>query len=47
MEDFHQAGGVPAVMEEILPLLDDTLMTITGETLGQNLKHGQIATTAT
>ena len=39
MEDFHQAGGVPAVMKEILPLLDDTLMTITGETLGQNLKH--------
>lgn len=37
MEDFYQAGGVPAVMREILPLLDSEALTVTGETIGQNV----------
>jgi L-arabonate dehydrase len=36
MEDLFQAGGIPAVMKEILPLLHDVL-TVTGETISVNL----------
>ena len=35
--DFHQAGGVPAVMREILPLLHGEAQTVTGRTLAENL----------
>lgn len=36
---FHYAGGVPAVMEEIKPLLHLDVMTVTGKTLGENLQE--------
>ncbi len=36
MEDLFQAGGIPAVMREILPLLHDE-PTVTGRTMFQNL----------
>ncbi len=36
-EFFHCAGGVPAVMEELRPLLHLDAMTVTGKTLGENL----------
>jgi dihydroxy-acid dehydratase len=38
MEDFFQAGGVGAVMREILHLLHDDALTVNGETLGDNVK---------
>lgn len=35
---FYYAGGVPAVMEEIKPMLHLDAMTVTGKTLGENLE---------
>lgn len=37
MEDLFEAGGVPAVLQAMLPLLDPEARTITGKTLGENL----------
>ncbi len=37
MEDLFAAGGVDAVMRELKPLLDLSCMTVTGETLGEQL----------
>ena len=37
MEEFHQAGGVPAVMGEIRDSLELGAMTATGATMGENL----------
>jgi dihydroxy-acid dehydratase len=36
MEDFFYAGGVPAVIRELLPLLDRSCLTVTGKTIEQN-----------
>ena len=40
MEDLNEAGGVYAVLKELtkLDLLDTSVMTVTGKTLGENLK---------
>ncbi len=38
-EVFYYAGGVPAIMEEIKDHLHLDVMTITGKTLGENLKE--------
>ena len=35
MEDFHGAGGMPAVLKELQPLLHGDCLTVTGETIGQ------------
>jgi dihydroxy-acid dehydratase len=35
--DFHQAGGVPAVMKEILSLLHGEALTVTGKTVAENV----------
>jgi dihydroxy-acid dehydratase len=40
--DFHTAGGVPAVMKEILTLLHGEAMTVTGKTLAENIAHAEI-----
>ncbi|CQR71843.1 Dihydroxy-acid dehydratase [Sporomusa ovata DSM 2662] len=37
MEDFHQAGGIPKVMQEIQQLLNKDSITVTGKTVEQNL----------
>jgi dihydroxy-acid dehydratase len=37
MEDFYYAGGLPAVLEQIRDLLHLDVLTVTGQTLGQNL----------
>lgn len=37
MEDFHQAGGIPKVMEEIKQLLHGDSITVTGKTVAENL----------
>ena len=39
--DFHDAGGVPAVMKEILPLLHGDAMTVTGKTVAENVASAQ------
>lgn len=40
--DFHEAGGVPAVMKEILPLLHADALTVTGKPVGDNVAYAQI-----
>ncbi len=35
--DFHFAGGIPAVMKEILPLLNGDAMTVSGKTVSENV----------
>ncbi len=37
MEDFHAAGGVPALMQELGSRLDRSAMTATGRSLGENI----------
>jgi L-arabonate dehydrase len=37
MEDFYYAGGLPAVLRELLPLLDAGALTVNGKTLGENV----------
>jgi L-arabonate dehydrase len=37
MEEFFYAGGLPAVMREILPLLHGEAMTVTGKTIAENV----------
>ncbi len=39
MEDFFSAGGVPAVMREILPLLHSDAITVTGKSIAENVNH--------
>ncbi|MCM3714326.1 dihydroxy-acid dehydratase [Alkalihalobacillus oceani] len=39
MEDFYRAGGVPALLKELQPLLYDEEMTITGQTWKQILER--------
>lgn len=44
MVDFYEAGGVPAVMKAIENQLDTTCRTVTGKTLGENLKGFTLTT---
>jgi dihydroxy-acid dehydratase len=39
--DFHNAGGVPAVMKELLPILHGDALTVTGKTMAENLADAQ------
>lgn len=39
--DFHAAGGVPAVMNEILPLLHGDALTVTGRTVAENVANAR------
>lgn len=39
MVDFYEAGGVPAVMKELEPLLHTDCICVTGETVAEVLKH--------
>jgi dihydroxy-acid dehydratase len=38
MEDFYKAGGIPKVMEEIMPLLNKNSLTVTNETVETNIQ---------
>jgi dihydroxy-acid dehydratase len=42
MEDFERAGGLQGVMKSMESLLDTNVMTVSGETLGENLKKAEI-----
>src|SRR5690606_4339512 len=37
MEDLFYAGGVPALLKELLPLLHGEAMTVTGQTVAENV----------
>ena len=39
MEDFCYAGGLPAVMREILPLLHSDCLTVNGKTIQENVEN--------
>ena len=39
MEDFHAAGGVPAVMRELKHLMHLDCVTVTGETIGDRIER--------
>jgi len=41
MEDFYYAGGLPAVMKELLPLLHQDCLTVTGRTIGENVSEAK------
>ena len=42
MADLEQAGGIPAVLKEIEPLLHTDAITVTGKTLGENIKNAKV-----
>jgi dihydroxy-acid dehydratase len=42
MEDFHRAGGLPAVLREVRDLLDPTALTVTGRALVDHLDDARI-----
>ena len=42
MEDFHFAGGLPALMTQLTDLLNTDASTVNGKTLGENLEGVQI-----
>ena len=39
MEEYFEAGGVPALMKELEPLLNTDCLTVTGKTVKENLRH--------
>ncbi|GAB7387015.1 IlvD/Edd family dehydratase [Bacillaceae bacterium] len=43
MEDFYRAGGAPAVLKELAPLLHLGEMTVTGKTLGENIEKVKVS----
>lgn len=42
MEELFEAGGIPAVLRELLPLLHGDALTVTGSTLAENVASASI-----
>jgi len=42
MEEFFDAGGLPALMKELEPLLDGSALTISGVSLGENIAEAEV-----
>ncbi|MEA3407663.1 MAG: dihydroxy-acid dehydratase [Chloroflexota bacterium] len=42
VEELYRAGGITAVMKELEPLLDTSVMTVTGKTLEENLRGVEV-----
>ena len=42
VHDFCLAGGMPALLKELLPKLDGDCMTVTGKTLAENVKNAVV-----
>ncbi len=42
MEDFFYAGGLPAVLRELAPLLDNDALTVTGRGIGKNVEGARV-----
>ncbi len=43
-EEFHRAGGVPAVVHELMKkkLIHENAITVNGKTIGENCKHAKV-----
>lgn len=41
MEDLYYAGGLPAVMKELLSYLHKDIITVSGKTVSQNVQHAE------
>ncbi len=39
LKDFDMAGGMPALMKNMLPVLDGSCLTVTGNTIAENVKN--------
>jgi dihydroxy-acid dehydratase len=42
IEDLHAAGGIPAVMKELKPLLNLNALTVTGKAIGENIADAKV-----
>jgi dihydroxy-acid dehydratase len=42
LKDFDLAGGMPALMKNMLPVLDGSCLTVTGNTIAENVKNATI-----
>ena len=42
MEDFHDAGGVPALLARLSHRIDRSCLTVTGQTLGENIAEAEV-----
>ncbi len=42
MEDLFEAGGIPAVLKELRPLLHLDCLTVTGRTLGEEIERAEV-----
>lgn len=42
LHDLCLAGGMPALMKELLPKLDGDCLTVTGKTIAENVKHAKV-----
>jgi dihydroxy-acid dehydratase len=42
MEDLFYAGGIPAILRQLLPLLHGDALTVTGRTLAENVQDAEI-----
>lgn len=42
MEDFFNAGGVPALMNALGPLINRDIFTVTGRTLGEEIENAEV-----
>jgi len=42
VKDLDEAGGIPAVMKELAPLLATGALTVTGRTVGENIKRARV-----
>ena len=43
VQDLYAAGGIPALMHELKPLLKCDIMTVTGKTVAQNIENCEIS----
>ncbi len=42
LEDLHAAGGIPALMNELKPLLNMDVLTVTGKSIGTNVAGAEV-----
>jgi len=42
LEDLHAAGGIPALMNELKPLLSMDALTVTGKSIGENVSGAEV-----
>ena len=43
MEDLFYAGGIPALLKQLLPLLHGDALTVTGRTLAENVENADVS----